>query len=295
MTSFLTIAGVVLILITLRDVFHTLWHPSGFGTLSRLVFTLVWRLAKLGSRRRSAQLAGPFGVVGTLAAWTLLVVMGFGLLYLPRMPGGFTFGSSLIPEVSSDVVASLYLSSVALTTLGIGDIQPATPGLRLLVPTEALLGFLLLTVGISWILQLYPALIRRRALARRITTMSRHRAADVVERGEVSVAVAHLESVRGDLATVEMDLMQYGESYYFREVSPDLSLAAALPHVMELVAAGGRSASADVQNAALMLGDGLAELLTLLRRQFFSDAGDADATLAAFAEDHQHPLPGRRG
>ena len=204
------------------------------------------------------------------------------------MPGGFYFGSTLNPEASSDLVKSLYLSSVALTTLGIGDIQPATEVLRLIVPTEALLGFLLLTAGISWILQLYPALIRRRALARRITTMARHRAADVVENGEVFVAVQHLESVRGELATVEMDLMQYGESYFFREVRADLSLAAALPHVTELVAAGQRAQSADVRNAALMLEDGLSEFLTLLRRQFFSDAGDDEATLTAYAEDHQH-------
>lgn len=290
MTWILSIAGVVLILIALRDIFHTLWHPGGFGTLSRFMFASTWRLTRLSHRgSRSTELAGPLGLLGTLAVWTSLLGLGFGLLYLPHMPEGFYFGSSLEPETSSDLVASLYLSVVALTTLGIGDVQPATPLLRLLVPTEALLGFLLLTAGISWILQLYPALIRRRALARRLTTMARHRAAEVVQTGEASIAVQHLEGVRSELAAVEMDLVQYGESYYFRESDSDLSLAAAMPHIADLAAAGERASSPEVRNAAVMLGSGLEELLGLLRRGFLGEVGDQRATLTAFARDHHQP------
>ena len=295
MTWISTIAGVLLIGVALRDIFHTLWHPSGFGTIAHALFALTWRLGKLLNRgSRSSEIAGPLGLLLTLGAWALLLVVGFALVYLPRMPGDFFFGSPLVPGRSSDVVASLYLSMVALTTLGLGDIQPATPLLRAAVPAEAVLGFLLLTAGISWILQLYPALSRRRALARRLTTMRRHDAAGVIETGEVSVAVQHLEAVRGELATVEVDLLQYAESYYFRESEDDVSLAAALAHAAELAAAGQRASSVEVRNAALMLEDGLAEVLKLLRRGFLGDVGDQDATLTAFARDHQKPLPERR-
>lgn len=288
MTWILTIAGGGLILIALRDIFHTLWHPAGFGALSRIIFSTAWRVTKLANRgSHSSDLAGPVGVLATLGVWALLSALGFGLVYLPHMPDGFYFGSALNPQASSDVIASLYLSVVAMTTLGLGDIQPATPLLRLVVPIEALFGFLLLTAGISWILQLYPALIRRRALARRLTSMARYGAAEVVETGQASIAVQHLEALRGELAAAEMDLMQYGELYYFREARSDLSLAAALPHVTALAAAGAHSSAPEVRNAALMLGDGLAEYLALLRRGFLGDVGDDSATLEAFAKDHQ--------
>lgn len=287
MTWILTIVGVGLIAIALRDIFHTLWHPSGFGTLSRLVFAAIWRIAKPRKGGRSTELAGPVGLLATLAVWTLLLIAGFCLVYLPQMPQGFYFGSSLRPGVSSDVVASLYLSMVALTTLGLGDIQPATPLLRLVVPLEALLGFVLLTAGISWILQLYPALIRRRALARRLTTMARHAADEVVATGEPSVAVQHLEGVRDSLAAAEMDLVQYAESYYFREQLSDLSLAAALPYVATLAAAGERSASSEVQQAAAMLGGGLSAFLDVARG-YLGDDLDAGLTLSGFAADHDH-------
>ena len=287
-TWILTVAGLVLIAVALRDIFHTLWHPGGFGTLSHVLFAFTWRAVKL--RHRGSRLsgsAGPLGLLLTLGTWTLLLVIGFALLYFPRMPQDFNFGSSLHPERSSDALASVYHSAVALTTLGLGDIQPATPLLRLLVPTEALLGFVLLTAGISWILQLYPALNRRRALARRLTTMARHGVLDVVATGEASIAVQHLEAVRVELATVEVDLLQYAESYYFRETERDVSLAAALPYVVELVAAGRRSSSFEVRNAAALLDDGLAELVRLLRREFLGAAGDVEATLEAFARDHR--------
>ena len=296
MTWLLSIVGGLLVALALRDIFHTLWHPGGFGGLSHLVFRLTWRVMKVRSHgSRVTGIAGPLGLLLTLAAWTLLLVVGFALIYLPRMPQDFTFGSSLHPQESSDVLASVYLSAVALTTLGLGDILPSTPILRLLVPTEALLGFVLLTAGISWILQLYPALNRRRTLARRLSTMARHGVGDVIETGEPSIAVQHLEAVRGELAAVEVDLMQYAESYYFAETEGDVSLAASLPCVLELVAAGRRSSSFEVRNAAALLADGLGEFTTLLQRGFLDDGDTIEATLRAFADDHQHSVPGMPG
>ncbi len=285
-----TTVGAVLVVAALRDIFHTLWHPAGFGTLSRRVFRLVWRLSKLRyGRVRSTDLAGPLGLLATLGTWALLLIIGFALVYLPRMPDDFYFGSSLEPGKSPDLVASLYLSIVAVATLGLGDIMPATTLLRIVLPLEALVGFVLLSAGISWVLQVYPALTRRRALARRLTTMARCGVAEVVERGDPSVAVQHLEGVRAELATVEMDLLQYAESYYFREVGADTSMAAALSCVVDLVAAGERSSAPEVRNAATMLSAGTGELLALLRREYLGEVGGDAETIAAFARDHRQP------
>jgi len=284
----LTFCGLLLILITLRDVFDTLWRPSGFGTLSKLTFRLVWRASKLRkANSKTLRSAGPLGVLVTLGAWSGLMVVGFALIYLPRIPEGFYFSSPLEPASSSDLVTSWYISVVALTTLGVGDIAPSSPLLRVVVPAEALLGFVLLTAGISWILQLYSALNRRRALARNLTTMRRVHADRIVETGEAGVAVSLLEAARGEMAAAEMDLLQYSESYYFRDGDPDISLVAALPYVAQLVQAGGRSASEEVRIAADMLENGLAEVLRLLREQYLGQVGGTQDTLRAFAADHR--------
>ena len=152
----------------------------------------------------------------TALSWTGLLVLGFALIYLPYLPEDYYFGTAIRSESRSGFVTAVYLSMVALATLGLGDIAPAAPGLRIAVPLEALVGFILLSAVISWVLQLYPALTRRRALARRLSTMAAT-GATTLDRLEASTAVQLLEGVRDSVSTIEMDLLQYGESYYFRE------------------------------------------------------------------------------
>lgn len=295
-TWLLTLAGLALVGTAVRDIFHTLWHPHGFGGLSRMLFRLVWRLGKpLNRGTRSTELVGPLGLVLTTLSWTALIVTGFALVYLPHLPEGFHYSNPPFPPGASGLEDALYVSVVALATLGLGDIVPATPWLRAVVPLQTLLGFVLLTATISWVLQLYPALTRRRALARQLDTMARTDAAETVEHGEPSIAVGLLEGVRAGLTAVEMDLLQYGESYYFREREPRRSLPACLPQVGVLIAAGGRSESPEVRRAATMLDVGLAALLDLVSGAYLDtvDAGDSRETiLAMLAADHQHE-PGR--
>src|SRR5690606_6709533 len=96
------------VLVALWDIFHTLWHPGGFGRIAHRVFQVVWWVTKRVWPSRTRPIAGPIGVIGTVMSWTGLVVVGWALVYLPHMPQGFYFGTSLRPEQSSDVVAALY-------------------------------------------------------------------------------------------------------------------------------------------------------------------------------------------
>ena len=279
-------AGLLIVLVALRDIFHTLWHPRGFGRIGRLVFQLVWRATKHVMPRHTRQPAGPMGILGTVVSWTGIVVIGWMLVYLPHMPEGFFFGSDLTPEQSSDPVAALYLSLVTVATLGFGDIIPADPVLRLLTPFEALFGFVLLTAAISWILQVYPALGRRRSVAKRLSILRSLQSTDVVAGGDAWVASRMLESVTGGLIQAEMDFLQYAESYYFVEDDAELSLAATLPFAMKLAGAGERSASCEVRHAADMLTAAVESLARQLDRAYLKTGSAAPDVLSSYAADH---------
>lgn len=286
MTWLLNILGALLVLLALHDVFHTLWHPRGFGGLGRLVFATVWRL----TRRRNTELSGPLGLLGVAFLWTGIVVAGWTLIYLPHMPAGFNFGSSLQPAQSNDLVASLYLSLVSVGTLGFGDIIPAYPALRLTVPLQALIGFGLFTAVITWVLQVYPALIRRRAVARQLSIMASTGTTSYVGEGDSSVVAQLLQKLVDDLTTIRMDLLQYGETYYFREEDPSLSLAANLPYALDLVAAGKAAPSADVKHLAAMLDEALDGVAGVLA-EYVGTRETVPGVLDAFAADHrQEPL-----
>lgn len=172
--SLISAVGAVVVLAALRDLFHTIWHPTRRGGLSRLIMTAMWRLShRLPGRQRTAGLVGPLGMVAVVGTWALALVLGWALIYWPHMPESFAFDEGLAPSERSDLLDALYLSLVMLGTLGLGDIAPEAAWLRIAAPVEALVGFVLLSATVAWVLELYPALARRRALAVRLSLLRR--------------------------------------------------------------------------------------------------------------------------
>lgn len=279
-------AGLLVVVVALWDIFHTLWHPEGFGRIAQWTFRTVWWTTKRVMPERTRQLAGPIGVLGTVATWTALVVVGWALVYLPHMPEGFYFGSALKPALSSDLIASVYLSLVTVATLGFGDVIPADPLLRLLTPFEALLGFVLLTAAISWVLQVYPALGRRRSVAKRLSLLESRHSTEVVADGEVCVATRILETLTEGLIQVETDFLQYAESYYFREEDEELSLPATLPYALKLADAGGRSSSREVRHAAGVLDAAIRSLALRLDGSYLGTSSEPRTVISLYAADH---------
>lgn len=118
------------------------------GGLSALI---SWsRLALSGSISRYAE--SPRRVVGV----SLLTIAVFGLLY-PFFGGMETSATSstqyafytttfTVPEQVETFFYNLYFSAVTFTTLGYGDIQPATPATQTLASVQSFLGALLMAL-----------------------------------------------------------------------------------------------------------------------------------------------------
>ena len=80
--------------------------------------------------------------------------------------------------------------------------------------------------------------------------------------------------------------MQYAESYYFIEEEEELSLAATLPHALELAEAGRTSSSREVQLAADMLTAAVESLALLLDRAYLKTGSATPEVLASYGADH---------
>jgi hypothetical protein len=286
-TVVLTVAGVLLVAIALRDVFDTLFHESGRAVLSRLLMRGVWRVfRRLGGRRRLS-LAGPIALIAVVMSWATMLVVGWALFLMPHIPDSFAFGGA--PH-SSRVAESLYFSLTTLTTVGFGDIAPAEGWLRIVTPLEALIGFGLLTASVSWLLSIYPLLSRRRSLAYEIhlLTEAEAKTGKPVTALEVSAAEGVYSELTSRLVAVERDMVTFPVAYYFAEADPRFALPAAMPSLLRLAEAGCSSGIAEpVRLRATMLRDAIEDFaLTTAERFHGSAAESVEELLDDYAHDH---------
>lgn len=280
--------GIVLIAAIVRDVFHTLFHPIGNGSIAPLVLKMNWRLlGLLPPQRRIAALTGPLGIAMVVLAWGVIAVLGWTLIYWAQMPGGFAYGSELNVHQRHGFVDALYLSLVTISTLGFGDLVPTSVTLRSAAPIEALFGFMLLTAAVSWVLEIYPALHRRRVLALQLSTLRRARAADPGLSID-SVPVEVLTSLAARIVEARNDFNQYSATYYFRDLETDASLAASLEYATRLAAEATASEQVPVRMAGLLMSTAVDSLAEVLDQEFLQLGGDTDAVVAAYALDHRH-------
>ncbi|MGA8255686.1 MAG: hypothetical protein WB767_03845, partial [Nocardioides sp.] len=135
-------------------------------------------------------------------------------------------------------------------------------------------------------LQVYPALGRRRSVAKRLSILRSGQATDVVAGGEPCVASRMLEAVTEGVIQVETDLLQYAESYYFLEEEEEMSLAATLPYALELVGAGRASSSREVRHAAEMLAAAVESLAGRVDRAYLGTGCPTPEVLASYSSDH---------
>ncbi|MDQ0676051.1 voltage-gated potassium channel Kch [Pseudarthrobacter siccitolerans] len=260
-----TVLGAGLILLMLADVFHTLLYPHGSGPAGRAIMRGVWFLTKK-LRGRASSVAAPLAMAAVIAAWASLAATGWALLYLPHLPDGFVYGPG-VPR-HADFAEALYISLVSLSTVGFGEIVAADPLLRLVSGFQAITGFGLLTATVTWILQTYPALNRRRALAHQLNLFREAAGPAGLSALEPGHAAGLLESMAGNVASVSIDLLAFHETYYFREVDQRGSLPATVAYAQELASEASQSQNQELRFAGRMLHSALEGLADVLRGRF---------------------------
>jgi hypothetical protein len=279
-------AGAVLVLVALRDIFSTIWHPGGRGGMTRRLMAGVWALG----RRRSwlHHLSGPLAMVTVVFVWLAMILLGWALVYWPHLQTGFLYSEGLDPASHDGLSDALYLSAVTLGTLGVGDIAPTATWLRIAVPVESLVGFGLITAAVSWVLEVYPAITRRRSLAVRLAHLNAAGTRDLLRAGTSSVAAPLLLDLSSGIAQLRADLTQYAETYYFRDGDPEASLPAMFSVVLDLADGARRSADPDIRFAGDLLAVSAEDYLRVIDRLFLGVGGSAREICAAYADDHRH-------
>lgn len=243
--SFYTTLGLLLIALVVYDVYATILHSRARSgpiseTLNRVVWWAARRIAFRLSRHRRHRLLnaiGPLLLPALIITFILLLVSGFALIYLPRMPAHFSVSQD---AVSSAWIESLYFSGITFTTLGYGDITPRSIEMRFISLVEGASGFAVISLAVTYLLTVYSALERKRAVA-----LSFYHQAE--EGANVAGFVAHhfvagqFHGLRDVLRIATRDIQELLESHvehpvihYFHPVEVHKSLPRMLFLVLEI-------------------------------------------------------------
>ena len=220
------IIGAVLLLLFLADIFLTvLYARAGTGLLAphwnRLVWAAVKSISRLFGRRRGLVLsfAGPLIVCLLIAFWALGLTVGAALIIQPEL--GLTIRPSN-GDTPRDFVTALLVAGNSLSIVGSGDYAPHTTGTRLLFLLNSLIGASVLSLVLSYLVQVYSALRERNALALTIDLMTDGTGdaavmlARLMPGGDGSDATSELGNLVRSLAATKEAHHFYPLLFYFR-------------------------------------------------------------------------------
>lgn len=169
-TFIYTAAGFVLLALIIFDIYATVLHSSArYGPVGESLNRSVWRLTRAAAfklsranRHRLLNMVGPLLLPLLIAVYVVLLVTAYALVYYPHVPSGFTFS---VAHPDPGWVDAFYFSGVTLTTVGYGDVVPRITPLRFLALLEAASGLVVISLAITYMLTVYTALERKRAVA----------------------------------------------------------------------------------------------------------------------------------
>jgi hypothetical protein len=249
----------------------------------------MWRRL-FPARHQILSIAGPLAFVFTVSIWILLIVVGFALIYYHFLASRFIAAQGLNIHDHESFFDAINVSLGSMITLG-GDFVTNSRWLRLAMGLEAVMGFVLLSASLTWVLSIYPVLEYRRSAAHRLSLLylaqkcERIGLASMPER-ETEQLVAALAL---DLTKIRNDLAQFPITYYFHEVEAQSALPGALPLAWDIASRAAHPESSEpIRVAGIMLQAAIHNFLELVGEWFLRVPWEKndETLLACYAADH---------
>ncbi|HXR61204.1 MAG TPA: potassium channel family protein, partial [Solirubrobacterales bacterium] len=200
----------------------------------------------------------------------------------------------LDPAQHSGFLDALYVSLVNLTSLGYGDISPASPLLRILGPVETMFGLGLLTASISWLISIYGAISRRDSLAHEVALVKQAEEGlgEKLADGDPELLETMLASFSEQLIRTRRDIIHFPIVHYFRTEDEERALAGLLPFLGSLAdEAGEESRPHSLRVRAEILRLAIDDFAETLRLRLRMPGESTEETLRHYRSDHG-PLKG---
>lgn len=153
----LFLAGMVIVTMTLRDIFETVVVPGGSRASLKVAKRLVWALLPLwkagrGKFRGLSSAFAPLVLVLSFVIWISLLAAGFGLM-------AFAMRTHFQPPLKS-IPDSIYMVGSSIITVGVSE-ENALGAARWLILAAGFCGLGAMTMAVTYLLQVQSSIARR--------------------------------------------------------------------------------------------------------------------------------------
>jgi hypothetical protein len=206
------LAGAILVLVVVNDVFQSVIVPRAVGKRFRISFAVyrgLWKLwpliasrfagAKADEREDFLALYAPFTLVVLLFVWTACAMLGYALI-------AWAYRAGFTPPLRSFGEA-IYFSGTALTTLGFGDVVGREAIPRIMSIFAAVTGLALLSITTAYFFALFGSFQSREQFV--VTVGAR---AGSPPSGVNLLAIAAYSETQDDLNALMIDAQRWAAS-----------------------------------------------------------------------------------
>ena len=228
------IAGGLLLLLLLLDVFMTvLYARIGSGIVSRRLAKVVWWVFRQVAQRTNPRggvlrFCGPAILVLLVVVWSMMLACGTALIIQPRLGEGVRASAGKTP---TDFISALYAGANSVAIVGTAGFEPVTRWFRILFVFDSLAGLSILSLTLTYIMQIYTVLQRRNSLALNFYLLT-NRTADAAvmiaglgPEGQFQSGYTILASLASESAAVKESHHFYPVLFYFRFEQPFYSVS----------------------------------------------------------------------
>lgn len=236
LNALLVLIGVILVSLTLNDVFETVVVPGGSKAslkVARRVVIVILPLWKViaGRRRPISKMFAPAVLVTSFIVWMGLLTTGFALMayatrhhFSPRLNG---------------FADAIYVVATALTTVGAG-ITTASGSARWVIVVAGFCGLAVMTMAVTYLLEVQSSISKRDIGILKLNTTAGDppSAVTLLERLADLRALSELQDVMKDgrdwCVTVRQSHSSHPSLIYFRSVGTGAGWPAALGALLDL-------------------------------------------------------------
>jgi hypothetical protein len=242
MSIALGILGALIILLVVADLLWTVFL-EGAGPMTGRINATVGKIILSLHRplsRRPLTLAGLLTVVATLAAWSILLWAGWGLIFCAS-PGALIDSNTGQP---ADCGARFYFAGACISTLGTGDYRPIGHFWQIMTALAGGSGFVLFGLAVAYLVPVVGAVTQKRQVAVCISSLGSS-PGDIIFRAwngmDTSALAPHLVSLTQMLALLGESHLTYPVLHVFHSGKRSSAVApsvAALDEALTILECG---------------------------------------------------------